>query len=92
MANLSNACLYAVYAVTGILGGTILTTFGPRLTVAFACLGYPLFIGSLWYFDLTGRIWFPIFSGVFVGFCGACLWTTAGENSCEEKSQSNEVC
>ncbi|ETS75937.1 hypothetical protein PFICI_12881 [Pestalotiopsis fici W106-1] len=89
MANLSNACLYAVYAVTGILGGTIVTVFGPRLTVAFACLGYPLFIGSLWYFDLTGRIWFPIFAGAFVGFCGACLWTTAGfmANAYAEESE-----
>ncbi|CAH0023108.1 unnamed protein product [Clonostachys rhizophaga] len=78
MAQVSNACLYAVFAVTGILGGTILTKIGPRWTVLLAISGYPLYTGSLWYFDKSGgQLWFPLVSGCWLGFSGGCLWTTA---------------
>lgn len=37
--------------------------------------------GALWYFDVYGEIWFPALAGVFLGFCGGLLWTTAASFS-----------
>ena len=59
-------------------GGAILNLVGPKLTMAFGALGYPLYVGGLWYFDRQGHAWFPYFAGATLGVTAGCLWTAAG--------------
>ena len=40
-------------------------------------LGYPLYVGGLWYYDRTGHEWFPLFSGAMLGLTAGFLWTAA---------------
>jgi hypothetical protein len=32
---------------------------------------------SLWYFDATGGLWFPVLAGGYLGLTAGCLFTTA---------------
>lgn len=41
-------------------------------------LGYPLYVGGLWYFDVTGHSWFPLFAGAMLGVLAGILTTCAG--------------
>lgn len=34
-------------------------------------------LGSMWYFDSHGHIWFPTVAGAYLGFSAGLLWTTA---------------
>lgn len=38
-------------------------------------LGYPIYVGSLWYFTNTANEWFPIAAGAFLGLSANLLWT-----------------
>lgn len=38
-------------------------------------LGYPLYVGGLWYYDRTGHSWFPLLSGAVLGATSGILWT-----------------
>ena len=69
--------MYAVFAVAALFAGAVLNTIGPRWTMLVGTTGYPVYIGSLWYFDVQGHLWFPIFGGAYLGLAAACLWTTA---------------
>lgn len=40
-------------------------------------VGYPLYVGALWYYDRTGHSWFPLLSGAIIGTSGGFLWTAA---------------
>ena len=40
-------------------------------------LGYPLYVGGLWYYDRTGHSWFPLLGGAVLGLTGGFLWSTA---------------
>lgn len=40
-------------------------------------IGYPLYVGGLWYYDRTGHPWFPLFSGAVLGLTGGFLWSAA---------------
>ena len=73
MANISNCVLYAVFAVAALFAGAVLNTIGPRWTMLVGTTGYPVYIGSLWYFDVQGHLWFPIFGGAYLGLAAACL-------------------
>jgi hypothetical protein len=47
-------------------------------------------LGSLWYFDAHGHLWFPVFAGAYLGLTAGCLWTTAayvGNTYPEEKDK-----
>jgi hypothetical protein len=44
----------------------------------FGAIGYPLYVGSLWFFDRHGGAWFPYMSGAILGCTAGCLWTAAG--------------
>jgi hypothetical protein len=35
--------------------------------------------GSFWYYDSTGKSWFPILGGAYLGLTAGLLWTTASE-------------
>ncbi|KIW25919.1 uncharacterized protein PV07_09053 [Cladophialophora immunda] len=77
MANITSGVLNGVFAVSSIAAGTILNIFGPRITLLAACTGYPVFNGAMWYFSEKGHMWYPIFSGVYLGFTAGLLWTTS---------------
>ncbi|PVI01815.1 MFS general substrate transporter [Periconia macrospinosa] len=78
MANISNSVLYAIYFTFGLFSGSVVSTIGPRYTFLIGSLGYPVFVGSMWYFSNTGHIWFPIFGGALLGMTAVLLWTAAG--------------
>ncbi|KAI9741784.1 MAG: hypothetical protein M1834_000170 [Cirrosporium novae-zelandiae] len=78
VASTTNAILYGLFTLFGWAGGSILNLLGPRLTLATGCIGYPLYVGSLWYFDRVGNKWFPYFGGAILGVTAGILWTTAG--------------
>ncbi|OAP64559.1 hypothetical protein AYL99_00531 [Fonsecaea erecta] len=73
----TNAILYGLFTVFGWIGGTILNLMKPKATVIFGGFGYPLYVGSLWYFDRRGHDWFPYLSGALLGVTAGCLWTAA---------------
>lgn len=77
MSNISNGILYAVNAACSIPVGTLLNKIGPKWTLLIGIPGYPLYQGSLWYFEAFGDIWFPIFAGAILGFSASCCWTTS---------------
>lgn len=31
----------------------------------------------MWYYDVSGHLWYPIFAGAYLGLSAGCLWTTA---------------
>jgi hypothetical protein len=62
-----NAVLCAVWFFSASFGGSVLNTVGPAITGCLGVLGYILYVGSLWYFDHTGKEGFPIFAGVAIG-------------------------
>ncbi|QKX56317.1 uncharacterized protein TRUGW13939_03418 [Talaromyces rugulosus] len=78
VATITYTSIYAVFAVTGFFGGSIMNTLGPRWTMTIGSLGYPLYIASLWYYDVTGHEWFPLMAGVFGGAGAGLLWTVSG--------------
>ncbi|OAL38222.1 hypothetical protein AYO20_02674 [Fonsecaea nubica] len=78
VASTTNAVLYGLFCLFGWIGGAILNLIGPKLTMAFGALGYPLYVGGLWYFDRQGHSWFPYLAGAFLGVTAGCLWTAAG--------------
>lgn len=78
VASLTNSILYGPYTLFGWMAGSILNFLKPKKTILIGSIGYPLYAGSLWYYDRTGHQWFPLLGGFILGFCAACLWTTSG--------------
>lgn len=78
MADTSNGVLYGLFTFSALLGGTMINTFGPRITMMFGVTGYPIYIGGLWYFDSYGKLWFPVLAGAYLGITAGCLWSVAG--------------
>lgn len=74
----ANTIPYAFFAVFGWLGGATINWLKPKYTLILGAVGYPIYAGSLWYYDSTGRSWFPLLGGTVLGISGACLWTGAG--------------
>lgn len=56
------------------MGGTIINLFGPRISLMVGTLGYPLYVGGLWYYDNTANSWFPLFAGAVLGALSGVLW------------------
>ncbi|KAH7202957.1 hypothetical protein BKA60DRAFT_641075 [Fusarium oxysporum] len=78
VASLTNAILYGIYAVVGWCAGSILNYLKPKYTIAIGAIGYPFYVGSLWYYDRGGSEAFPLFSGALLGVCAALFWTSSG--------------
>jgi MFS family permease len=68
----------SIYFLLGLVSGSIVTTIGPKITFLISTFGYPFFVGSFWYFDARGGLWFPCLAAAVLGFCAALLWTAAG--------------
>ncbi|KAK5043607.1 hypothetical protein LTR84_011367 [Exophiala bonariae] len=76
-ADISNAVLYGVFVFSSFLASSLINVLGPRFTVCIGVTGYPLYTGAMWYYDVTGRLWYPVFAGAYLGVSAGCLWTTA---------------
>lgn len=74
----ASAITFGVYALSGWLGGTILNFVKPKLMIMLAAIGYPLYVGSLWYLNKTGNPWFTYLAGTILGIAAGMLWTAAG--------------
>ncbi|KAJ9628319.1 hypothetical protein H2204_009294 [Knufia peltigerae] len=70
--------LYGLFTVSGCLGGSVLNLIKPKLTFVIGAIGYPLYVGGLWYFDREGHQWFPLFAGAMLGISAGFLWTACG--------------
>jgi hypothetical protein len=57
--------------------GALVNTFGPRVTLTVASLGYPIYIATLWIYQAYGSFAVPIAGAAVLGCCGALLWTSA---------------
>jgi hypothetical protein len=73
-----NALLCAVWFFSASFGGSVLNTLGPAITACLGVLGYILYVGSLMYFDHTGKEGFPIFAGVAIGISAGLIFVTMG--------------
>jgi len=78
VASTTNAVLYGLFTLFGWIGGAILNLLKPKITIMIGAIGYPLYVGGLWYFDRVGHAWFPYFAGAILGCTAGCLWTAAG--------------
>ncbi|TCD71158.1 hypothetical protein EIP91_012106 [Steccherinum ochraceum] len=78
LSDVSNLVLYGLFALTGLVSGSINNILGPRLTLFFGTLGYALYVGSLWCFQVQGTRWFVIFAGAILGITAALLWSAQG--------------
>ncbi|RFU33869.1 hypothetical protein B7463_g2471, partial [Scytalidium lignicola] len=78
VASITNSILYGVYTFFGWCAGPFLNFLGPKITIMIGGLGYPLYAGSLWAYGEGVSDGFPLFSGAFLGFSAALLWTSSG--------------
>ncbi|TQV94436.1 hypothetical protein V2A60_002535 [Cordyceps javanica] len=78
VSDISNSSLYGIYAIFGFVSGAIMNKLGPRLTMTAGVAGYPLYVAGLFYYDRTGRDWFPILGGILLGLSAPLLWSTSG--------------
>ncbi|KAJ3498181.1 hypothetical protein NLG97_g1327 [Lecanicillium saksenae] len=77
VANKTNAILYGLFSLVGFFGGTLVNVLRPKICLMIGSLGYPLYVGGLWYYDRTGHSWFPLLGGAVLGLTGGFLWSTA---------------
>ncbi|EXJ92801.1 hypothetical protein A1O3_01355 [Capronia epimyces CBS 606.96] len=73
-----NATLCAVWFFSASFGGSVLNKIGPAITASLGVMGYAIYVGSLWYFDQTGKEGFPIFAGVAIGISAGLIFVTMG--------------
>ncbi|VDB94301.1 unnamed protein product [Peniophora sp. CBMAI 1063] len=78
LADISNGVLYGCLALMGFFAGGVTNLLGPRITMLLGTLGYILYIGSLWCFQIQGTRWFVIFAGAIQGVSAALLWSAQG--------------
>lgn len=78
LSDTANAVLYALFAVTGFVAGSINNILGPRLTLSLGTCGYALYVGSLWAYQVHGTSWFFILAGAILGITAALLWSAEG--------------
>ncbi|KAI0074220.1 MFS general substrate transporter [Panus rudis PR-1116 ss-1] len=78
LSDTANGVLYGMFALTGLISGGINNLLGPRLTLFIGTLGYALYVGALWCFQVQGTRWFLIFAGAVLGFTAALLWSAQG--------------
>jgi MFS family permease len=73
-----NATLCAVWFFSASFGGSILNKLGPGLTMCIGVQTYVVYVGSLWYYDETGRPGYPYASGPIIGIGAGMVFITAG--------------
>ncbi|KAL1405554.1 hypothetical protein Q8F55_009192 [Vanrija albida] len=79
LVDIANGVLYGVFALTGLVGGSITNVIGVRLTLCIGTTGYSLYIGSLWAYQRHGTSAFMIVAGAVLGFTAGLLWSAQGQ-------------
>ncbi|RKU47934.1 hypothetical protein DL546_009405 [Coniochaeta pulveracea] len=78
LVDVSSSVLYATFFVMGFFAGSINNILGPRLCMSLGTVGYSIYLGSLWAFQLHGTRWFVIFAGAVLGVSAALFWAAQG--------------
>lgn len=73
-----NATLCAVWFFSSSFGGSILNKLGPGLTMCLGVQTYAVYVGSLWYYDETGKRGYPFAAGPIIGIGAGMVFITAG--------------
>ncbi|RYO36302.1 hypothetical protein AA0111_g3112 [Alternaria arborescens] len=73
-----NATLCAVWFFSSSFGGSILNKLGPGLTMCIGVQTYAVYVGSLWYYDETGKSAYPYAAGPIIGIGAGMVFITAG--------------
>ncbi|KAF2705960.1 hypothetical protein K504DRAFT_387272 [Pleomassaria siparia CBS 279.74] len=73
-----NATLCSVWFLSSSFGGSILNKLGPGLTMCIGVQTYAVYVGSLWYYDETGKRGYPYASGPIIGIGAGMVFITAG--------------
>jgi len=73
-----NATLCAVWFFSSSFGGSILNKLGPGLTMCIGVQTYAVYVGSLWYYDETGKKGYPFAAGPIIGIGAGMVFITAG--------------
>lgn len=73
-----NATLCAVWFFSSSFGGSILNKLGPGLTMCIGVQTYAVYVGSLWYFDETGKTGYSYAAGPIIGIGAGMVFITAG--------------
>lgn len=73
-----NSTLCAVWFFSSSFGGSILNKLGPGITMCIGVQTYVVYVGSLWYYDETGKRGYPYASGPIIGIGAGMVFITAG--------------
>lgn len=68
----------AVWFFSSSFGGSILNKLGPGLTMCIGVQTYAVYVGSLWYYDETGKTGYPYAAGPIIGIGAGMVFITAG--------------
>lgn len=86
----ANAILSSVWFLSACVGGTYLTLLGPAVTMCFGICTYAVYVGSLWYYEATGRQEFPLAAGAIVGVGAGAVFITSGYIQVAYSSDENK--
>jgi hypothetical protein len=86
----ANAILSSVWFLSACVGGTYLTLLGPAVTMCFGICTYAVYVGSLWYYEATGRQAFPLAAGAVVGVGAGAVFITSGYIQVAYSSDGNK--
>lgn len=67
-----------VWFFSSSFGGSILNKLGPGLTMCIGVQTYAVYVGSLWYYDETGKTGYPYAAGPIIGIGAGMVFITAG--------------
>lgn len=86
----ANAILSSVWFLSACVGGTYLNLLGPAVTMCFGICTYAVYVGSLWYYEATGRQAFPLASGAIIGVGAGAVFITSGYIQVAYSSDGNK--
>ncbi|EIN11194.1 hypothetical protein PUNSTDRAFT_62537 [Punctularia strigosozonata HHB-11173 SS5] len=78
LSDTANGVHYGIFALMGVVSGSVNNILGPRSTLFLGTLGYALYVGALWCFQSQGVRWFLIFGAAVQGVTAALLWSAQG--------------
>nr|XP_031860987.1 uncharacterized protein CI109_003714 [Kwoniella shandongensis]KAA5528059.1 hypothetical protein CI109_003714 [Kwoniella shandongensis] len=78
LSDTANGVLYGCFAIMGFFSGSVNNVLGPRLTLSIGTMGYSLYVGSLWAYQVHQTRWFFILAGAILGCTAALLWSAQG--------------
>ncbi|KAI1872935.1 uncharacterized protein JN550_003809 [Neoarthrinium moseri] len=74
----ANAILSSVWFFSACFGGTYLRFLGPGLTMGLGISTFAIYVGSLWYYGITGQKAFTLIAGAVIGLGAGAVFITSG--------------